>query len=80
LKANSDTWQEKGFKHELGTGCCYSGLEETNKNTWHQESDSAGEHHSTLHGKFSLTFLAFTHAKYLLFEGFGLFVSGLAWF
>jgi hypothetical protein len=23
-------------------------LEETNKNTWHQESDSAGEHHSTL--------------------------------
>jgi hypothetical protein len=30
--------------------------------------------------KFSLTFLAFTHAKYLHFGGFGLFVSVLAWF
>jgi hypothetical protein len=30
--------------------------------------------------KFSLMFLAFTHANYLLFGGFGLFVSGLAWF
>jgi hypothetical protein len=29
--------------------------------------------------KFSLTFLAFTYAKYLLF-GVGLFVSVLAWF
>ncbi len=40
--------KKKGFEHELETGCCNSDLEETTKNTWHQESDSAGEHHSTL--------------------------------
>ncbi len=85
---NSVTQGKKmGLKHEMGTGCCNSGSEETTKNTRHQESDSAGEHHSTLQNaptrgtkKIFPDIPGIHTCNYLLFGGFGLFVSGLAWF